>query len=129
MEAAMGHDGHIAKVRAVAQPGSAFDWGSKGRWFESSRPDFASLCYGATSIVRTLASARVLAFLGTATLSGDDIPRLACSGGRSRRPNWTEDGGFGHTSCRRCRATASSDLKFDAQNCSPSEALGEMSPR
>src|SRR5207253_8576616 len=24
-------------TRAVAQSGSAFDWGSKGRWFESSR--------------------------------------------------------------------------------------------
>lgn len=28
--------------RAVAQSGSAFDWGSKGRWFESSRPDYKS---------------------------------------------------------------------------------------
>ena len=27
-------------IRAVAQSGSAFDWGSKGRWFESSRPDY-----------------------------------------------------------------------------------------
>jgi hypothetical protein len=26
-------------IRAVAQSGSAFDWGTKGRWFESSRPD------------------------------------------------------------------------------------------
>ena len=25
--------------RGVAQPGSALDWGSSGRWFESSRPD------------------------------------------------------------------------------------------
>ena len=25
--------------RDVAQFGSAFDWGSKGRWFESSHPD------------------------------------------------------------------------------------------
>jgi hypothetical protein len=23
----------------VAQPGSALDWGSRGRWFESSHPD------------------------------------------------------------------------------------------
>ena len=29
--------------RAVAQSGSAFDWGSKGRRFESCRPDFVSL--------------------------------------------------------------------------------------
>ena len=29
-------------IRAVAQSGSAFDWGSKGRWFESSRPDLLS---------------------------------------------------------------------------------------
>jgi hypothetical protein len=26
-------------VRDVAQPGSAFAWGARGRWFESSRPD------------------------------------------------------------------------------------------
>src|SRR3972149_622050 len=25
--------------RGVAQPGSALDWGSRGRWFKSSRPD------------------------------------------------------------------------------------------
>ena len=25
--------------RGVAQPGSALEWGSRGRWFESSRPD------------------------------------------------------------------------------------------
>jgi hypothetical protein len=24
----------------VAQSGSAFGWGPKGRWFKSSRPDF-----------------------------------------------------------------------------------------
>ena len=24
---------------------SAFDWGSKGRWFESSRPDFSTVCH------------------------------------------------------------------------------------
>ena len=28
-------------ARGVAQFGSAFDWGSKGRWFKSSRPDFS----------------------------------------------------------------------------------------
>ena len=27
-------------VRGVAQFGSALDWGSRGRWFKSSRPDF-----------------------------------------------------------------------------------------
>jgi hypothetical protein len=27
------------KVRVVAQPGSAFAWGARGRWFESSPPD------------------------------------------------------------------------------------------
>ena len=26
--------------RGVAQPGSALEWGSRGRWFKSSRPDF-----------------------------------------------------------------------------------------
>ena len=30
-------------ARGVAQFGSAFDWGSKGRWFKSSRPDFLAL--------------------------------------------------------------------------------------
>ena len=29
--------------RAVAQLGSALEWGSRGRWFESSRPDFRFL--------------------------------------------------------------------------------------
>ena len=29
----------IPLVRGVAQPGRAPDWGSGGRWFESSRPD------------------------------------------------------------------------------------------
>ena len=27
------------KYRSVAQLGSALDWGSRGRWFESSRSD------------------------------------------------------------------------------------------
>jgi homoserine dehydrogenase len=27
----------------VAQPGSALEWGSRGRWFESSRPDFSGV--------------------------------------------------------------------------------------
>ena len=29
----------LPKFRAVAQLGSALEWGSRGRWFESSRPD------------------------------------------------------------------------------------------
>ena len=29
----------MADFRDVAQPGSAFAWGARGRWFESSRPD------------------------------------------------------------------------------------------
>ena len=29
----------IVTGRGVAQPGSALDWGSRGRWFKSSRPD------------------------------------------------------------------------------------------
>ena len=29
----------MAVVRGVAQFGSALDWGSRGRWFKSSRPD------------------------------------------------------------------------------------------
>ncbi len=32
-------DIHSRFGRGVAQPGSALDWGSRGRWFESSRPD------------------------------------------------------------------------------------------
>ncbi len=27
------------KFRDVAQPGSAFAWGARGRWFKSSHPD------------------------------------------------------------------------------------------
>jgi type I protein arginine methyltransferase len=30
------------RLRGVAQPGSAPDWGSGGRWFESSRPDIST---------------------------------------------------------------------------------------
>ena len=33
---------HLNFGRGVAQPGSALDWGSRGRWFESSRPDHYS---------------------------------------------------------------------------------------
>jgi hypothetical protein len=29
----------IDAIRVVAQFGSALDWGSRGRWFESSPPD------------------------------------------------------------------------------------------
>jgi hypothetical protein len=29
-------------LRGVAQSGSAFGWGPKGRWFKSSRPDLLS---------------------------------------------------------------------------------------
>ena len=32
-------DEYNAVSRGVAQPGSALEWGSSGRWFESSRPD------------------------------------------------------------------------------------------
>ena len=28
------------KIRDVAQPGSVLAWGARGRWFESSHPDF-----------------------------------------------------------------------------------------
>lgn len=31
--------GAFCTVRTIAQFGSALDWGSRGRWFESSRPD------------------------------------------------------------------------------------------
>ena len=27
-------------IRDVAQPGSVLAWGARGRWFESSHPDF-----------------------------------------------------------------------------------------
>src|SRR3954471_14417956 len=30
----------VYRLRGVAQSGSAFGWGPKGRWFKSSRPDF-----------------------------------------------------------------------------------------
>ena len=30
----------VVFIRGVAQPGSALEWGSRGRWFKSSRPDF-----------------------------------------------------------------------------------------
>jgi hypothetical protein len=29
--------------RDVAQPGSVLAWGARGRWFESSHPDFKSI--------------------------------------------------------------------------------------
>jgi hypothetical protein len=29
----------VSVERGVAQSGSAFGWGPKGRWFKSSRPD------------------------------------------------------------------------------------------
>jgi hypothetical protein len=29
----------LQSFRVVAQPGSAFAWGARGRWFESSPPD------------------------------------------------------------------------------------------
>ena len=32
-------DVECSTCRDVAQPGSALDWGSRGRWFESSHPD------------------------------------------------------------------------------------------
>ncbi len=35
----LGPDAIVLRQRGVAQLGSAFDWGSKGRWFKSSRPD------------------------------------------------------------------------------------------
>ena len=38
--------GDILNFRGVAQPGSALEWGSRGRWFESSRPDFFVLLTG-----------------------------------------------------------------------------------
>lgn len=28
------------RIRDVAQPGSVLAWGARGRWFESSHPDF-----------------------------------------------------------------------------------------
>ena len=32
--------GDTGHQRVVAQPGSALAWGARGRWFESSPPDF-----------------------------------------------------------------------------------------
>jgi hypothetical protein len=32
----------VRTTRGVAQFGSAFGWGPKGRWFKSSRPDSTS---------------------------------------------------------------------------------------
>jgi hypothetical protein len=43
--AAFGYNNYC--FRGVAQFGSALDWGSRGRWFKSSRPDFySSRLYG-----------------------------------------------------------------------------------
>ncbi len=36
-------------LRGVAQPGSALDWGSSGRWFKSSHPDQAEAVQDGTS--------------------------------------------------------------------------------
>ncbi len=30
-------------IRGVAQFGSALDWGSRGRWFKSSRPEYRTI--------------------------------------------------------------------------------------
>src|SRR6476619_5478075 len=38
-----GSGGRLTPPRGVAQPGSAFDWGSTGRWFKSSRPDIRAV--------------------------------------------------------------------------------------
>ena len=40
-----------AHARGVAQFGSAFDWGSKGRWFKSSRPDRTGMGMAARSLI------------------------------------------------------------------------------
>ena len=39
----------VTPHRGVAQLGSAFDWGSKGRWFKSSRPDLRNRRLAAVS--------------------------------------------------------------------------------
>jgi hypothetical protein len=31
---------YLQNIRDVAQPGSVLAWGARGRWFESSHPDF-----------------------------------------------------------------------------------------
>lgn len=33
-------DSNFGTSRDVAQPGSVLAWGARGRWFESSHPDF-----------------------------------------------------------------------------------------
>ena len=38
------------KTRVVAQLGSAFDWGSKGRGFKSRQPDYQQKNGGLTSV-------------------------------------------------------------------------------
>ena len=40
----------IQKCRGVAQPGSALEWGSSGRWFKSSRPDQFSKGFGGFNV-------------------------------------------------------------------------------
>jgi hypothetical protein len=40
-----------ARPRGVAQSGSAFGWGPKGRWFKSSRPDLAKARSGRAFVV------------------------------------------------------------------------------
>ena len=59
--------------RGVAQFGSALDWGSRGRWFKSSRPDFYNLPFAkclhsyveqGTGLKRPLSQSPIVAFLG-----------------------------------------------------------------
>ena len=54
-------------VRGVAQPGRALDWGSRGRWFKSSRPEFggrstgpvrSAFCIGGACSTFTYSAAR-----------------------------------------------------------------------
>jgi hypothetical protein len=53
--------------RAVAQLGSALEWGSRGRGFESRRPDIARRNLLASNKIRLLKQVAVMAVLVTDT--------------------------------------------------------------
>ena len=46
----------MSELRAVAQPGSALRSGRRGRWFESSLPDFDELLFRELFLFTTLPS-------------------------------------------------------------------------
>ena len=53
-------------LRGVAQFGSALDWGSRGRWFKSSRPDL----HGIAGFNRICTFSIILIFAGSFSRTG-----------------------------------------------------------